>query len=102
MFSKVILNPCCVVVAVNMGSRVFSSVLSITVSFSDIGIMRGRLPFSGWLMLTVFRAISMSIHLTCTASPMRVAVSFRNWSNGANVLPEAAISWSISVSVGMK
>jgi predicted anti-sigma-YlaC factor YlaD len=57
--------------------------------------------FSG-VILTVFVAVSMLEHLSCQASPQRAPVSLSSWRNVAMRLLHAAISWSISVSVGMK
>ena len=102
MSSKVILSPCLVDVVRKIGLSVLGRLLSITISSGEIGINRGRLPFSGWLMATVLFCVSMSLCVTATASPIRAAVSFRNCSSVARVGFDAAMSWSISVSVGMK
>lgn len=102
MSSNVILSPCLLDVAKNIGFSVFGSVFSIVRSLLDIGISRGKLPFSGWFIATVLLLVSMSIHVTAIASPMRVAVSFRNCRSGARVRPDADIKLSISCSVGMK
>ena len=63
-------------------------------------IIRGLLPFSG-VILTVLDSESMSIHLSCHASPLRIPVSFSICRKVDMRLLQAEISWSISVSFGM-
>jgi hypothetical protein len=45
---------------------------------------------------------SMSFHLSCHASPLRIPVSLRICRKVDIRLLQAEISWSISVSLGMK
>lgn len=78
MASKLILSPCAEQACRNIGFSVLGSRLSMVLSLSVIGMMRGRLPFSGLFMLTSFLSRSMSFHVTWVASPILVPVSFRN------------------------
>jgi len=61
---------------------------------------RGLLPFDG-VMLSVFCSVDRSVHLSLVASDIRAAVSLSVCSSVAVRFPIEAISWSISVSVGM-
>ena len=72
----------------------------MSMSLLGIGSIRGLLPLVG-VMLSVFCSVEKSIHLSSTASEMRMAVSFSVWSSVAVRFPHEAISWSISNSVGM-
>ena len=61
---------------------------------------RGLLPLDG-VMLIVFCSVDMSVHVSFVASEIRMPVSLSVWSSVAVRFPHDAISWSISVSVGM-
>ena len=67
---------------------------------SLIGSILGLLPFSG-VTFTVFCSVFMSIHFSDCASPILMPVSFSICSSVDSFLPHEAMSWSISVSVGM-
>ena len=73
---------------------------SIAISLSLIGSIRGLLPFSG-VMFTIFCWKLMSCHCSIVASPILIPVSFSICNSVAVTVPIDAISWSISVSVGM-
>lgn len=81
--------------------RFLGSLFSMSIKRSDIGSVLGRLPFSGWLIDIRRRVKSTSIHSICAASPILALVSFRSCRSVAIVLLDAAISVSISASVGM-
>ena len=100
--SRLVLKPCAVAFERNIGLSVLGSIAIICLHFSVKGTILGRLPFSGWFMLTSFFSRSMSVHCTSMASPIRAAVSLRNCRTGARFFDAAAISWSTSISVGMK
>lgn len=102
MCSNVMRSPCADDVAQKIGLLVCGSVWSISISLGDTGSSLGRLPFSGWLIATVFPSVSRSFHSTLVASPILLSVSFRNWRSGAIVLPAEFMSASISSSRGMK
>ena len=84
----------------NMVCLSFGIWFIMSMSLLDILSMRGLLPLVG-VMLSVFCSVEKSIHLSFTASDMRMAVSFSVWSSVAVRFPHEAISWSISNSVGM-
>ena len=62
---------------------------------------RGLLPFSG-VMRVQFLAGSMSVQRMFHASPGLAADSLMSWRNAATLGFVPAMSWSISVSRGMK
>ena len=70
------------------------------ISLSDIGRILGLLPFSG-VIFTVFCSVFMSIHFRVWASPILMPVSLSICNSVDSFFPDEAISWSISVSVGM-
>lgn len=69
-------------------------------SLLDIGNNRGLLPFSG-VMFTIFLVVSMSVHFSCNASPIRMAVSLRSCRSVLMIFRHDAIRMSMSCSVGM-
>ena len=86
------------VLYVALGS--FGIVASMLISLSEIGRILGLLPFSG-VTLTVLRTVSMSIGIILVSSPILIPVSLSICSTVAVTFPLAAISRSISSSVGM-
>ena len=80
--------------------QVFGSEVSRSMSLVEILIMRGRLCFSG-LILIVLLSVSMSVHSVCQASPHLAPVSFSSCRKVPVSCPHPAMSWSSSVSVGM-
>jgi hypothetical protein len=66
-----------------------------------IGRILGLLPFSGVMFIVLFSKF-MSIHFSLCASPILIPVSLSICSIVLSFLPHDAVSWSISVSVGMK
>ena len=70
-------------------------------ALSVSGRVRGLLFFSG-VMLTVRRWKSRSVHLSLHASPILMPVSLSSCRSAASLGLDAAISVSISSSVGMK
>ena len=74
---------------------------SIVRALSVSGRVRGLLFFSG-VMLTVRRWKSRSVHLSLHASPILMPVSLSSCRSAASLGLDAAISVSISSSVGMK
>jgi len=84
----------------NMCSVFLLNLFSMSISLLLIGRILGLLPFSG-VMFKVFCCVLRSIHFSIVASPMRIPVSFSVWSSVAVRSPHDAISWSISVSIGM-
>ena len=79
---------------------VFGSSLSMFTSLVDMGRLRGLLPFSG-VTRTELLTKSMSVQQSWHASPHLTPVSFSSCRKVVILLLHAAISWSISVSVGM-
>jgi len=74
------------------------------IMFRSLSLMcrsRGLLPLAG-VMFSVFCCVSRSCHLSFVSSDILMAVSLSVWSSVAVCFWHAAISWSISVSVGMK
>jgi hypothetical protein len=84
----------------NTCSFLLVNLFSMFMSLSFIGRILGLLPFSG-VMFMVFCCVLMSFHFILVASPILAPVSFRVSSSVAVRVPHDAISWSISVSVGM-
>jgi len=78
----------------------FGSWLSIPIKRLLIGNILSLLPFSA-VMWMVLRCSSMSIHLSCMASPMRAPVSLSSWRKADVLVLPADMSESISCSVGM-
>ena len=66
-----------------------------------MGRILGLLPLEG-VMLSVLCSVDRSIHLSFIASEIRIPVSLSVCSRVAVLFPHDAISWSSSVSVGMK
>jgi len=97
-WSNEVLSPfiCCA----NMVSLLCGSSFIMLSSLSDMCRSRGLLFLDG-VMLSVLCSGDRSIHLSFTASDIRMAVSLSVWSSVANRFPHEAISWSISFSVGM-
>ena len=83
-----------------MFSLVLLNVFSIAISLSDIGTIRGLLPFSG-VILIVFLSKFRSFHLRSVSSPILIPVSFRHCKAVAVFLPLLFISSSILFSVGI-
>ena len=84
----------------NMFSWVRGIRFSMLRSLSDIRRSRGLLPLAG-VMFSVFCSGERSVHFRKVASDIRIPVSFSVCNSVAVWLPQAAISWSISASVGM-
>ena len=81
--------------------EVFGSSLSMLTSLVDMGRFLGLLPFSGVTRTELFTK-SVSVQQSWHASPHLTPVSFSNCRKVVILLLHAAMSWSISVSVGMK
>lgn len=73
---------------------------SIDASFPEISNCLGLLFFSGALIVRIL--LFMSVHSSAQASPDLAIVSFTTWRKTAVFPLHPAMSWSISVSVGMK
>jgi len=72
----------------------------MAISLSLMGSILGLLPLLG-VMLIVLCSVERSAHFSLVASDTLAPVSFRVWHSVLMVLLVEAISWSISVSVGM-
>ena len=72
----------------------------IPISFCVIGSIRLLLPLAA-LMLTACCSKLMSVHWILAASIVLAPVSFSSSRSADMLIDAAAISWSISVSVGM-
>jgi len=83
-----------------MVSLFFGSWFSMSISLLLMGTMRGLLFLLG-LMFSVLCSVDRSIHWSFTASLIRMAVSLSACNSMDVRLPHEAMSWSISVSVGM-
>jgi hypothetical protein len=79
---------------------VFGSSFCMFASFVDRGRFLGVLPFSGVTRMELLTK-SMSVQQSWQASPHLTPVSFSSCRKVVILLLQAAISWSISVSVGM-
>ena len=97
--SNDVLSPFMSVVRI-LFSLLCGSLFTMLRSLSDMRSSRGLLSFDG-VMLSVFCSGDRSVHWSFTASHIRAAVSLSVCSSVANRFPHEAISWSISVSVGM-
>ena len=85
----------------NMKSLVLDKAFIIAIVFGDTFITLGRLPLAGLFIVIVQDFSSTSAHRSLDTSQPLAPVSFNTCRNVAVFLPQPAISWSISVSVGM-
>lgn len=89
------------ILGLNMYFLVLGRAFIIAIVFGVAFTILGRLPLAGLFILIVQCFSSTSIHWILEASQLLAPVSFNTCRNVAVFLPQPAINWSISVSVGM-